>query len=322
MWSPICWRQGERSSTRKAEEVETSQDEERLVELEEKVAALRRRRAELNREVQRWKGERERFNDSARTLRMEALKHREERDQANQKMAEIKHRVESLRNEIAEKRRGVAELDARLRKGRRHLPPRQDAEERLRRIEWEMMTTPTTDILEREEALIGEARGLREALAAHSELEAREDERLVMLAEVKATELEIRNCRDELSSLHETSEVNHEKMILLYTRADEEQRHGDKAHSKFMEYLSEVRAVDEELSDVIGEARRLRESLRESERRVADEREREIEARKRELLLEVKRKLEAGERLSLDELKLLYEEEEGEAKPQDELASE
>ena len=143
-----------------------------------------------------------------------------------------------------------------------------------------------------------------------------------MLAEVKAKELEIRNCRDELSRLHETSEVNHEKMILLYTKVDEERRRGDEAHSKFIEYLSEVRAVDEELTDVMADAGRMRESLRESERRAADERERKLEARKSELLGEVKRKLEAGERLSLDELKLLYEEEEDEAKPQDESASE
>lgn len=285
------------------------------------MAVLQRRRDELNREAERWRSERERLNESARRLRREAQKHREARDGANKSTAEIKLRVEFLRNEMAEKRRRLAEFDAGLEEGRRRLPPRRDLEDRLRRIEWEMMTTPTADILDREAALVEEVRGLRRALAAHEELEAREDERLVMLAEFKAAELEIYNCRDEMSRLNETSEANHEKMILLYRKTDEERRRGDEAHSKFIEQLSEVKAVEAELSEVMGEVRRLRERLRESERRVAAERERELEVRKMELLTEVKRKLEAGERLSLDELKLLYGEEKDEDHPPNESAS-
>lgn len=299
-----------------------SKDEDKLIELEDKVAALRRRRIELNGEAERWKGERERLNESVRKIRTEALSYREERDRANQMTAEIKRRVEVLRDKIAEKERILAKFDATLERGRRNLPPRQDVEERLRRIEWEVMTTPTTEILEREEALIEEAKRLKKELGAQEKLDAREDERLVIQAEIKATELEIRNCRDEMSRLHEISKTNHEKMILLYSRVDEERRRGDEAHGKFVEYLTEVRAVDAELRGIVEEARGLRERLKESEMAVADEKERKLEAKKIELLGEVKRKLKAGERLSLDELKLLYSEEEDETQPQDESASE
>ncbi len=287
-----------------------SGDEERLAELEEKADAIRRRRAELNSEAERWKNERDRLNESVKTLRAEAMKHREDRDGANRRVAELKKRIESLRNVLTEKHRRLTEVDAGLEEGRRLLPPRRDAKEQLRRIEWEMMTTPTADILDREEALIEEARRLKKTLAAHDELDAREDERLSVLADIKATELGIRGCRDEIARLHENSEANHEKMILLHRGADEERSRADEAHAKFLEHLSAIREVDAELDKVLVEARGMRKRLRELKQRSAAERERKVEAMKRKLMMEAKRKLEAGKRLSLDELKLLYGEEE------------
>ena len=287
-----------------------SGDEERLAELEDRADTLRRRRAELNSEAERWKNERDRLNESVRTLRGEALKHREERDEANRRVAEIKKRIESLRDVLTEKRRRLVEVDARLGEVRRSLPPKQDLKERLSSIEWEMMTTPTADILDREEELLAEAKGLRRTLAAHEELEAQEDEKLRVLADIKATELEIRGCWDEMKRLHEKSSTDHEKMILLHRRAEEERGRADDAHFKFLEHLSAIRGVDTELDKVMGEARIIRKRLRELEQRSAAEREQKIEARRRELVMEAKRKLEAGEKLSLDEIKLLYGEEE------------
>jgi len=293
---------------RQAEDPE-AEVEKRLAELEGRAAALRRRRGELNREAERWKETRDRLNESVRALRTEARKHREERDRANQRVAEIKARIEDLRHDLTEKRGTLTEAEEDLERRRKGLPPRREVEERLSRIEWEIMTTPTADMMDREKALAEEGRRLRDALAAHEALDAREDERLKMLADIKAVELEIRGCRDEVSRLHETSEENHEKMILLYRRADEEQGRADDAHAKFLENISAVRAVEGELREVRGEIRRLQKGLREADRQVSAEKERRIEVRKRELRMEVKRKLEAGAKLSLDELRLLYGEE-------------
>jgi len=289
-----------------------SGDEERLAELDERAEALKRRRTALDAEVERWKRERDRLNESARGLRAAAVKHREERDRANEGVSEIKRGMEALRRELYERRGRLAEIDAELGEGRRRLQPRRDVEERLRRIEWEMMTTPTAEMMEREEALVEKAGELRRSLDAHKELDGREDERLRVLADIKATELAIRGCRDEITRLHEASEANHEEMILLYGKVDEERGRADDAHARFLERLSAVRAVDDELREVVGEARRLRGRLRESERLEAAERDRETERRKEELLTEARRKLDAGERLSLDELRLLYGEEEDE----------
>lgn len=294
-----------------------SEDEDRLVELEEKVATLRMRRSDLNREVERWRAERDRFNESARKLRVEARSYRDERDRSNQRIADIRNRIGCLQSDIAEKMERMTELDASLDRERRKLPTKQDVEERLGRIEWEMMTTPTIDLLEREKRLMEEAKTLKNELAAHEEMEAREDERLVLQAEIKAAELEIRNCRDEISRLQETSKINHERMILLHRKADEERARGDEAHGKFLECLSEVKSINTDLKVIFEEVKGLRERLREAERVSASVKERELEARKKELLSELRRKLDSGEKLSLDEMKLLYGDEDDEPQPQE-----
>ncbi|KON30879.1 hypothetical protein AC482_02755 [miscellaneous Crenarchaeota group-15 archaeon DG-45] len=281
-----------------------SGDDERLAELDEKAESLRGRRAELDDEAERWKRERERLNESARELRAAALRHRE--------VAEIKPRMEALRRELSEGRMRLAEVDAGLDEERRRLPPRRGLEERLGRIEWEMMTTPTSEMIEREGALAEEARALRRSLDAHVELDALEDERLRALADIKAAELALRGGRDEIAKLHEASEADHGEMIRLFARADEERGRADEAHARFLEHLSGVRAVDDELREVMAEARRLRGRLGERERRAAAEREREAEKRRAELMTEARRKLDAGERLSLEELRLLYGEGEDE----------
>ncbi len=276
------------------------------------------RRADLNREAERWKADRDRFNESARKLRTEARSYRDERDRSNQTIAEIRNRIGYLQSDVAKKIKRMTELDASLDRERRKIPLKQDVEERLGRIEWEMMTTPTVDIMEREKGLVEEAKALKNELAAHEELEAREDERLVLQAEIKAAELEIRNQWDEISRLREASKTNHERMILLHRKADTERARGDEAHSKFLESLSEVRSVDEDLKVIVEEDKGLQEKLREVERVSASAKERELETRKKELLGELRRRLDSGEKLSLDEMKLLYGDEGDEPQPQEE----
>jgi len=286
-------------------------EESRLEEIEEELEALRRRRAEFDGETERWKGERDRLNESARTLREEALRHREERDRTNRRAAALRLEIKSLRNELEAKRERLAEAEDELESKLRSLPPRREIEERLRRIDWEITTTPTADMIDREGALLEEARGLRSTLDAHARLRSSEEERLKTVAELKAIELRIRESREELSRLREEGDEHHERMILLLEKADEERGRADEAHTRFLERLSALKEVDEEIKGLAEEAGRVQEGLRRVERQKTEEKEKKVEVRRRELIAEARRKLDTGERLSLDEMKLLYSKEEG-----------
>jgi len=286
-----------------------SSEEERLLEMEEAAARLMEKRGELSKLVKNRRIKRDRLNESAKSLRSMALSEKEQRDQLNEKVAELKGKVEELRHELDEKRRRLFQLEEEQKEGWRKLPPRRKLEQEMRRIEWELSTTPTLEIREREAQLVERGREIERALGKHDRLDAKDDLRLMSAADSKAIELEIRRSRDEMKKLRDESQIHHEKMLQLFAKADEERKKADESHASFLESVSTVREVDTELDRVMGEARELRLRLREEERLESLKRERSIEEMRRELVAEARRKLETGEKLSLEELKLIYEEE-------------
>lgn len=280
-----------------------SDDEDRL---EEVASSLFDKRDELNRQAERWKRERDQLNESVKDLQGKALGEKEERDKINEKVAEIKKRVEGLRVDLAEKRGSAEGLDEELEEGRRRLRSRRRLEEELREIEWELSTTPTLEIKDREEELTERARELRLELEEHTKLDAKDDRYLHSLADSKAVEVGIREGLDEMRALHEVSQEHHEKMLALYRKADEERKRSDEAHKRFVECLNEIKEVNGELDTVMAELRKQRKELKDTDRRMAMRRSTYLQEKQKELAAEARRKLEAGEKLTLEEMKLVY----------------
>lgn len=287
-----------------------SDEDERLVELGEIETALRSRRAGLERTLKRWEDERDKLNESVRALRIKAQKHRDMRDRVNQRISKLRQCLEGLLDELSQKQEERLEVESVLEEEREKLPPKRKVEEQLKRIEWKVMTTPTAEMLEEEESLLKEAGDLRLKLAAHEELEKRNDEKLHLLAEINAVDMKIKKHRDEISKLIEDSKINHEKMIILHKKADGEREQADSAHGKFLEHLSALRTVNSDLKKLMAEEKKLRGRLRERKQKTEDDRERDTKNKMREMQLEAKRKLESGKKISLEEFKLLYGDEE------------
>lgn len=286
-----------------------SSEEKRLLELEEAAARLMEKREELSKLVKHRRTKRDRLNESVKSLRSMALSEKEQRDQLNEKVAELKGKVEELSHDLDEKRRRLFQLEEEQEESRRKLLPRGKLEQELQRIEWELSTTPTVEMREREAQLVERGREIERTLGEHDRFDAKDDLRLMSAADSKAIELEIRRSRDEMMKLRDESQIHHEKMLQFFAKADEERKKADKSHAGFLASLSSMREVDAEFDRVMGEVRELRLRLREEERLEALKRERSIEEMRRELVAEVRRKLETGEKLSLEELKLIYEEE-------------
>lgn len=280
-------------------------DEERLAELEAKASPLLERKEELRSRLERLRVERDQLNDSVKSLRAEAAEERDKRNQLNDDVAEVKKTIEQLRRTLDEKRGRLDQLDDE-REGRPRLPPRWRLEQELQRIEWELSTTPTLEMRDREDQLADRTSELKQTLEEHDRLDAELDRRLMSLADSKAVEVEIRAHREKIQELHEQSQVHHEKMLQLHRMADEEKGRADGAHARFVEALNGLREVDAELDVVMAEVRALRKGVRESDRLVAQERKRSAEEMLKDIAAEAKRKLEAGEKLTLEEMKLIY----------------
>ena len=277
--------------------------------LEGVASSLFEKRDELNRQAEHWKKERDQLNESVKELQGKARQEKEERDRINGRVAEIKKRVEGLRLELAEKRGSMEGLDEELEESRRRLRSRRRLEEELRNLEWELSTTPTLEIRDKEAVLVERAKEIRLELDEHSKLDAQDDRYLHSLADSKAIEVEIRRGRDEMQELHEVSQEHHERMLALYRKADEDRKQSDEAHKRFVEFLNGIKNVNGELDKVMAELRGRRKELKELDRRVAMRRSRSLGEKRKELAEEAKRKLEAGEKLTLEEMKLIYGEE-------------
>jgi uncharacterized coiled-coil DUF342 family protein len=287
-------------------------DEERIQEKASDAKALREKRETLKREAERWRKQRDRLNESVRALRDKALIERDERDNINGQVAEVKTDIKKLFVEMDGRRDRLAQIEAELESERRRLPPRNKIERNLRSIEWELMTTPTLEMKGRESSLIDEADSLRKALAEHRKLEALFDNKLDSLADSKAVELGLRELREEIRKLHEMSQEHHEAMIQLFRKVDEERKLADEAHRNFVEKISELKNVNKELGRLNAEIRGISLDQREREGALKAQRRKELNAKKQELQEAAKIKLEKGQKLSFEELKLIYEGEEEE----------
>jgi len=285
-----------------------SGDDLKLDQLENMASELRRKRSELFEHVNRWRDERDRINESAKKLREEAIKHKEERDKINVRVAEVKVQLQPLYDQLDEKRKKLAGIEQEVQQGYRELPKKRRVERDLNSVEWEVMTTPTRELLDRERELelTERANSLRRRLSTFKKPPKRTEATMEATAEAKATEMGIRQIRDEMNKLREESQKHHEAMLLLHRKADEEREKANQAHAKFVEYLGEVKKAEQEFDGIGLQIRGIRDGLRAEDFKVERDKMAKVNARVEALRLEAQRKMAAGEKLTFDDLQFIY----------------
>ena len=281
-------------------------DENKLDELEAQAAELRNTRNTLFEQIKKIKEERDHLNKSARAARDQAQKHRKERDRINAKVQEIKKNLGPLFMELDEKNQALAEADKAIREEYRGLPNKKRIQEDLKRIEWEVMTTPTQEMLGREDELITRAANLRRSLEEFRDVEHKQDKKMDYIADKKATEAEINAMRDEINQLAEQSQEHHERMILFYEQADKEKQKADDAHNRYVEKIKEVESIKEDLNLILPEINALRDGLKASDLKIEELRKMNTQQRAEAMKQAALKKMENGEKLTFEDLKLIY----------------
>jgi phosphoserine phosphatase len=283
-----------------------SAEEKTLDELEAQAAELRTTRNQLFDQIKRHRDERDRLNESANKMRDEAKRHREERDGINARVQEIKKRLGPLFEELDEKKEKLTKAETSIENEYRSRPNKNRVERDLNRIEWEVMTTPTREILGREDELVERASRLRQTLIEYRKLEKQKDQRIDFLADKKATEIEIRAIREEMGRLSEESQGHHEKMIMFYEQADAEKKRADEAHGRYVEKIREVEGVKEEINALMARIKALRDGLRLADIKVADRKNMSARQRMEAMREEALKKMENGGKLTFEDLRLIY----------------
>ncbi len=290
-----------------------SAEEKTLDELEAQAAELMKTRNQLFEQIRKQRDERDRLNESAKKLRDEAKRHREERDGINARVQEIKKRLGPLFEELDEKKEKLSNAERLLEDEYRSRPHKSRVERDLSRIEWEVMTTPTKELMGREDELIQRASRLRQTLIEYRKLDKQKDQRIDILADQKVTEIEIRAIREEMGKLSEESQGHHEKMIMFYEQGDAEKKKADEAHGRYVEKIREVEGVKEEINALMPQINAMRDGQRLADVKVAQRRKMSAQQRMEAMRQEALKKMENGGKLTFEDLRLIYGDEEDES---------
>jgi phosphoserine phosphatase len=290
-----------------------SGEDKTLDELEAQAAELREKRNKLFERIRKHRDERDSLNESTNKLRDEAKKHREERDRINARVQEIKSRLGPLFKELDEKKEKLSKAERLLEDEYKSRPDKGKVARDLKRIEWEVMTTPTREILDREDELVERASRLRHTLDEYRKLEKQADKRIDILADKKATEIEIRAIRDEMGKLSEESQGHHEKMIMFYEQADAEKKKADEAHGRYVEKIREVEGVKEEINALMPRIKAMRDGLRLEDVRASERRRMSVRQRMEAMREDALKKLESGGKLTFEDMRLIYGDEDDES---------
>jgi len=289
-----------------------SVDENKLDELEAQAAELRNTRNTLFEQIKKLKEERDRLNKTAKAARDQAQKHRKERDRINTKIQEIKQTLGPLFDELAEKNNALAETDRAIREEYRSLPSKNKVQEDLKRIEWEVMTTPTREMLGREDELIQRSASLRRTLEEFKGIENKQGKKQDYIAEKRVTETEINALRDEINKLAEQSQEHHERMIVFFEQADKDKKRADEVHGNYVEKIKQVEAIKEDLNLILPEVNAIRDGLKASDLKISELRKMNTQQRAEAMKQSALRKMENGDKLSFEDLRLIYGEEDDE----------
>ncbi len=287
-----------------------SAEENKLDQLEEEAAELRETRNELFRRIGKYRDERDSLNEASSKLREQVHKHKNERDRLNSRIQEIKKNLGPLFDDLDETREKLNKTDQVLRKEYNSRPNKSQVQKDLNQTEWEIMTTPTREILDREEQLISRAAKLRKTLEGFKSLEKQQVKKMDILAEKKATENEITSLRKEIQKLAERSQEHHEKMLMFYEKADEEKKRADETHRRYVETIQEVEKVKDEINMIMPQINALRNGIKLKDMKDQERRRMSVQERKEQMRQEALRKMESGEKLSFEDMKLIYGEEE------------
>jgi len=283
-----------------------SLNEERLNRLEENAAVHMSKRDEYRTQVNKKKDERDRLNEEIRGLRSLANSEKEKRDEINGRVAEIKSEVYNLREQLDEKNEHFNKISNEREEERRRLPSKQRLSQELQRIEWTVSTTPTLEIKDRESELIDRASELRSKLKEHERIKSTDDKIIHSIADTRAVEMMIRERRNEMQQLHDLSQEHHERMLQFYKKIEEERKRADEAHSKFIENITAMKEVNSHIDGIMGEIRKLRKELKMEDNFRVTNRDKALVSIKRDLAEVARKKLQSGEKLTLDEMKLIY----------------
>jgi len=278
--------------------------EERIDELNRERSALKEKIDKLNSEARKWAEKRNAIHERIKNLRMEDGELKEKRDALNEKVRELKGLRDTARNARKEKRVKILSLREELRALAKNKPPRSmhEIQEEIESLEWKIQTTPLA--FKEEKTLIDQVKPLEAQLLVYKRMQKLKDNVLTLKQESEALESEAKLYHEKLSELAEQSQAFHEMRIKALNQIRTVKVDADVAHQKYVWTKEQAQDLRRKHVDLSRQIEALEHKLRQAEEEKRAERQTEL---LKELEDRAKEKLKRGEKLTLEEFKILAE---------------
>jgi uncharacterized coiled-coil DUF342 family protein len=275
-----------------------------LTDLYEKLTPLNEQKNLLETQMNDLAVKRDTLNGKFRDLRDEIEQLRDDRNEINEKVRELKQERSRLTAKTKEKAEEIRKLcqDRKELSGKR--PPRShlSLQEEVDSIDWEIQTTSHT--LEEDNELVGKVKQLEVQLDIHRKYEHLVKRIRDLRAEVTRHKTVSESCHQALTAKARVGQETHARMLARIEEGRKTKTEADDMHRRFLEAKQKAMLVNEKLTNVSNEIKRLQGEIREEQQKG---RKQDEDALRQSLEEKAREKLKRGEKLSWQEFQLLSE---------------
>lgn len=275
------------------------------------LATRKEKRENYNREAKGWKEKRDAAigvsSGELQELRNQAEENKQLRDTINEQIQFLKQMREQLTEKIRQEWTNVRQFKDDFRALQAEIGPVPDKIfEEIERLEWKQQTTANLS-LDEENALVSYITELYGKIISASTLNKAYEQLQVSITNAKNSIAEREKIHAQIVELAEESQKYHELMIQTYQQMDEFRHKGVEFHEKYLTTRKNADAVHKEVVALLERIRMARQKVN----LVTEERD----LRTRQKILEktsqeresAEKKLAAGNRITLDELRMLLD---------------
>lgn len=275
-----------------------------LERISRQLSVLREQVDNANDGIRGYVEKREKLNEKFKKLRQVIHEFKKERDNLNAKVKTLKEQREKARTEIKTRiedikvhNEKIAEL-----KNKTMRENRRDMQKEFDDIEWKIQTTPLD--MREEKRLMDRVKQLETQLSVHKKIDQHIKGISERRREIASFEENADAVHKELTEIAEKSQDIHAKMMDKIVESKDIKAEADGLHSNYVQAKEQIRPIREEIKKLIEKKRKLQIAIRKED----DEKKKNVEQALRERLgSQAKEKLHRGEKLSLDEFKLLVD---------------
>ena len=277
-----------------------------MQELNTQLESLKQEFNRLDNEARNWLDKRDEIHHQIRNLREQVDVFKNKRDEANKKVLDLKNLREKSKTECLEKRTRILETRQKLENIAKKMPfnDLSFAEKELQSLEWKIQTTSLPVKEERE--LIEQIK-IRENMR---NLQRKFEQTKHNLDELKNEEYELRNraraIHEELSEFAEQSQEFHREMFKMVAKMRSLRSEADAAHLRYVDLVRSISGVNQRSAELLIQVAFIKHEIRkvDEEKRILRQKE-----MREETIKVAQERAEKGRRMTLQEFKLLLEEE-------------